>query len=161
MPAYTVFEPPMRDRGAADHADRFVFVRDGFSLGAFVFGAFWMAWRRLWLVLVIYLVVFAGLEFGLSRLGVGSAARITVTLLLALLIGMEAATLRRWTLSRRGWRDCGVVIASDLEMAERRFFDAKALHEPSPVPTAQSVSPPNPPVGPDVIGLFPEPGGAG
>jgi hypothetical protein len=161
MPAYTVFEPPPRKRGVADPGDRFVFVRDGFSFGAFLLGGLWMLWRRLWLVFIIYVIVIAALEYGLVRLGLGAGARATVNLLVALLIGMEAATLRRWTLMRRGWRDAGVVIANDLELAERRFFDTKAARKPSPVSPIAPVSAPNPPVapGPGVIGLFPEPGG--
>jgi hypothetical protein len=95
-------------------------------------------------------------------LGVGSGARIAVQLLVAFLIGMEAATLRRWTLLRRGWRDCGVVIANDVEIAERRFFDARsarAARAPSPVSPAPG--PPYAQPGSGVIGLFPEPGGGG
>ncbi len=40
------------------------------------------------------------------------------------MIGLEASTLRRFTLRRRGWRNVGVVSGDDLEDAERRFFDA-------------------------------------
>ncbi len=47
-----------------------------------------------------------------------------VAVLVALLVGFEAASLRRWTLTRRGWTDHGVVVADDVEAAERRFFDA-------------------------------------
>ena len=54
MPVYTVYEPPLRKSDeAADAADRFVFVRDKFSMWAFLFGPFWMIWRRLWLVLLL------------------------------------------------------------------------------------------------------------
>jgi hypothetical protein len=157
MPAFSVLEPPARaDRPAARHAERFVFLREGFSWGAFLFGALWMIWRRLWLVLVIYVVAASLIEFGLRRLGIPSQARFMVFFLIALLIGMEAASLRRWTLLRRGWRDRGIVVADDLEMAERRFFDswsATSLPPPPPPPPYAPVS--NEPV----IGLFPEPGG--
>src|SRR5258708_2301166 len=124
MPAFAVFEPPARaDRPAASHADRFVFLRERFSWAAFLFGPLWMLWRRLWLVLIIYVVVLGLIEFGLRRFGIASQARFPVYFLIALLIGIEAVSLRRWTLLRRGWRDRGIVIADDLEMAERRFFD--------------------------------------
>ena len=36
----------------------------------------------------------------------------------------EAATLRRFTLGRRRWRNVGIVVGDDMETAERRFFDA-------------------------------------
>ena len=79
MPAYAVFEPPARaNRPLLDHAARFVFLRDRFSWGAFLLGPFWMIWRRLWLVLIIYLIVLGLIEFGLRRLGIDSQARFTV-----------------------------------------------------------------------------------
>jgi Protein of unknown function (DUF2628) len=162
MPTFEVFEPAMRNRGAADHADRFVFVRDGFSLGAFLFGVLWMIYRRLWLVLIIYLGVMAALEVGLARLGIGVWPQVAVAFLVAVLIGMEAASLRRWTLLRRGWHGRGVVVASDLEMAERRFFDARRTDaaRTHPAPTVGTpVTVPASPASPGVIGLFPEPGG--
>ena len=124
MAAFAVFEPPVRtNRPASEHAARFAFLRERFNWAAFLFGPLWMLWRRMWLVLLAYVILLALLEFGLRRLGIGGAARFTVYFLVALLIGVEAASLRRWTLQRKGWRERGVVIADDLEMAERRFFD--------------------------------------
>ena len=38
----------------AERPERFKFVRDGFSWGAFLFGPLWMVRHRLWLVLVLY-----------------------------------------------------------------------------------------------------------
>lgn len=161
MPAFAVFEPPARaGRPTTDHTDRFVILRERFGWAAFLFGPLWMIWRRLWLVLIIYLAVLGLIEFGLQRLGIDSQARVTVYFLVALLVGMEAATLRRWTLLRRGWRDRGIVVADDLEMAERRFFESWSADRPMPPPP-----PPPPPYAPasnagaGVIGLFPEPGG--
>src|SRR5579864_8277039 len=126
MPAYAVFEPPMRGRSAGEQADRFIFLRERFSLAAFLFGPLWMIWRRLWLVLIIYLVATSLIELGLRSLGIPIAARTAVYLLLQLLVAIEAANLRRWTLVRRGWRDRGIVFGDDLELAERRFFAANA-----------------------------------
>src|SRR5262249_32294169 len=75
-----------------------------------------------------------------------------------------ATTLVRWTRIRRGWRDCGVVIADDLDLAERRFFDSRtalrAAAKPAPMVAAGQI--PAAQVGsahPDIVGLFPEPGG--
>src|SRR5687768_3953512 len=55
MAVYTVHEPPHEDPAEAD-TDQFVFVRDGFYFWAFLFGPLWMIWRRLWLVLLLYLI---------------------------------------------------------------------------------------------------------
>jgi hypothetical protein len=162
MPVFTVHEPPPRDGddGSAA-ADRFVFVRDGFSMWAFVFAPFWMVWRGLWLVLLLYAVLIALLQAGLWALGAATVVKFVVGVLVALLIGFEAPSLRRWTLARRKWINHGVVVADDEEAAERRFFDAwvaRATRPPAGPPPLSPQQPYRPAADPpDVIGLFPEP----
>ena len=51
MSSYTVHEPPLRAGAAAPEPERYVFVRDGFSFWAFLFGPLWMLRHRMWLVL--------------------------------------------------------------------------------------------------------------
>ena len=55
-------------------------------------------------------------------IGASSTVQFLAGLLVALLIGFEAATIRRWKLTRRGWKMLGFVVGEDAEMAERRFF---------------------------------------
>jgi hypothetical protein len=162
MPAYTVHEPPPRDGdddGAAT-TDRFLFVRDKFSMWAFLFAPLWMIWRRLWLVLLLYILTMTALQAGLWALGASTAVKFTVGVLISLLIGFEGPSLRRWTLARRGWINRGVVMADDEESAERRFFDAWVAHraDAAPAPAVSALAPyrsaADPPA---VIGLFPEP----
>ena len=59
----------------------------------------------------------------MTALGAGRGAIFAVDVLIAILMGFEAASLRRWTLSRRNWRQLDIVVADDEESAERRFFD--------------------------------------
>jgi hypothetical protein len=167
MTVYMVFEPPQRGADPLRHAERIVFVRDRFSWAAFLFTPLWMLWRQLWLVLIAYIVVIAAVMAGLTWLGAGAAAQFWVFVLIGLLIGFEAATLRRWTLLRRGWRELSTVIGDDREAAERRFFDAYAWVEVDRAmasSTSSSSPPPMPPSAPpgspDVLGLFPQPGGS-
>jgi hypothetical protein len=162
MPAFAVLEPSGRHRGAGEHTDRFIFLREGFRSAAFLFGPLWMIWRRMWIVLIIYLVVLGFIAYGLQVLGAGGVAAALVFGLIQLLVGLEATSLLHWTRVAHGWRDCGVVVADDLEMAERRFFDSRAAGQEvtnqlstPPQLTAGQLGPP----GPEVIGLFPEPGG--
>jgi hypothetical protein len=167
MPAYAVLEPPTRQRSADPRNDRVVFLRESFSLAAFLFGPLWMIWRRQWLVLILYLIVLGGVEWGLRRLAIPLSARVTVYVLIQILVGIEAASLRRWTLIRHRWRDCGIVIGDDLELAERRFFDARLMPPLATLPTLPRGIPPLPtraPVhkpGPEAADLFPEPGTGG
>ena len=144
--------------GPGDYA--FVLVRDGFHFWAFLCGALWMLVHRLWLVLVGYLVlvIAGGLLWRLFDLPAVAGA--AAGLVLALLIGFEAASLRRWTLSRRGWTNLGVVVGEDRESAERRFFDAWVRNPVIAAAPQQSAAARHPATDvSDVIGLFPEPGG--
>jgi Protein of unknown function (DUF2628) len=171
MSIYTVHEPPPKAAGSAPEPERFVFVRDGFSFWAFLLAPLWMLRHRMWLVLLGYLVVTIALQVGLSLIG---ASATVVAALLSLLVGFEAATLRRFTLGRRRWTNVGIVVGDDTETAEQRFFDAWVDRGGSdsvasggswasapPASAATVLSAPltrRPTASPDVIGLFPEPG---
>ncbi|HVY59510.1 MAG TPA: DUF2628 domain-containing protein [Xanthobacteraceae bacterium] len=160
MAVYSVFEPPGDGANGRAAPDRFVFVRDGFSWGAFLFGPLWMVWRRLWLVLLLYLIVVAVLGIALVAFRASAGAEAAVGIVLALLLGLEAATLRGWTLKRRGWTEAGIVIADGIEFAERRFFDARPAGRIGTRPASNQSPPLRPPPGSsDIIGLFPQPGG--
>jgi hypothetical protein len=168
MRVYSVHEPPVRTLDPLPDAERFVFVRDGFSFRAFLFAPLWMLWHRMWWVLAGYLIVSALLETTLVVLGATPAGVFVVGLLISLLVGLEASTLRRFTLNRRGWRNVGIISGATLEDAERRFFEAwlQAMSHPAavataaaaPTPGAASAAPPHTPQEPNVVGLFPEPG---
>lgn len=167
MSIYTVYQPPLDFGAAATDPFRFVFVRDGFSWWAFLLTPLWMLRHRLWLALTIYLVLAAAIDAGLRVLGASVFMLIVAGVLISLLAGLEAATLRRLKLSRRHWRNIGVVSGENLEHAERRFFDAwirqapgRRTAAPASTPVSGAAAPaPAPRAGSSgVIGLFPEPG---
>lgn len=127
-----------------------------------MFGPLWMIWRGLWVVLIVYLLGVGLIGYGLRTMGSGWLAVAVVIGLIHLAVGLEATTLLRWTRVRHGWRECGVVIADDLDMAERRFFDNHVGFGPAAKPVPMLALGQLPEVGPsrpDIIGLFPEPGG--
>jgi hypothetical protein len=173
MPVYTV-HAPTADGADLRATDRFAFVRDGFHVWAALLGVVWLAWHRLWLALIGWIVLMAVVDVAMVRLRVGGGTILLVDILLALLLGFEATSLKRWTLSRRHWRQLDIVVADDEEAAERRFFDrwtAKqrllsndqvAVDRGAPPPTrdipGQPFSKPPSPQS-EIIGLFPEPGG--
>jgi len=172
MPIYTVHAPSADNAGIAA-TDRFAFVRDGFHFWAALFGPLWLAWHRLWLALIGWIVVMIAIDVGMARLGAGGTAIFLANVLIALLMGFEASSIRRWTLSRRNWRQLDVVVADNQESAERRFFDRwtakqrvindqSAVDRGAPPPTrdipGQPFSRPPPLPRNEIIGLFPEPG---
>ena len=164
MSVYTVHQPPQRKTGASADPERFAFVRDGFYFWAMVFGPVWLLWRRLWLVLLLYVIAWFAVEGGLLWVNAGTGAQAAIAFAFALLLGLEASTLWRWTLNRRGWKHLGVVVGDDLESAERRFFQTwrDTKREQAAAPKASVVTgygPKSAQGKSDVIGLFPEPGG--
>jgi Protein of unknown function (DUF2628) len=172
MSIYTVYEPPLKAHESAPNPERFVFVRDGFSFWAFLLAPWWMLRHRLWLALVCYVILAVALSVALRLIGTSAAVAIIAGALFSLLVGFEAATLRRFGLARRGWRNVGIVVGDDVESAERRFFDAWAnkswvnkswAERPSVdgVPRASSPAMGVPMArrpSSEVIGLFPQPG---
>ena len=164
MPTFTVHAPPLRPGESNADPERFVFVRDGLYVWAFLLGPLWLLWRRLWIALAGYtaLIILLGLVFRL--IGAPQGVQFAVGLLVGLLLGFEASTLWRWTLGRRGWKLVGLAVGDDLESAERRFFAAwsqnPAARIPDTPPPPEKFAAPvwrAPPAPSDVIGLFPEP----
>jgi hypothetical protein len=121
MPIYTVHEAADPPSDRFERAERLDFVKDGFSWMAALFAPIWMLVYRLWWPLLGYVVVIAVL----SQLTDALSSRWTTLALVAmhLLTGLEAGTLRRWQLARRGWRAVGSVTGRTADECERRFFD--------------------------------------
>jgi hypothetical protein len=161
MPVFTVHEPPLRATADLPDPERFVFVRDGVYVWAFFLTPLWLLWRGLWLVFLIYAVTAIAIENAMHYVGFGTGSVVLVQLLISLLVAVEAASLRRFSLARRGWKNIGIVSGDDLEDAERRFYDAWVRV----APTGRTELPPVPPESlpliqsHDIIGLFPEPEG--
>lgn len=164
MAVYTVHAPVAPE--VREETDTFVFVRDGFHFWAMPFGPLWLIWHRLWLVLLGYVVLNVAVGVVLTLVGAPAGVRVLVFMLLALLMGLEAASLRRWSYSRGRWQQIDFVVADDEEAAERRFFDRWTSGEGTAHPPSHHV--PTSPLQPramsgasqGIIGLFPEPGGS-
>jgi hypothetical protein len=158
---FLVFEP--RDGPASAptlaEAERVVFLREKFSWPALFFGPFWLAWHRLWLALLLWVVAFFALAILIVSLGFSASMMFSAFVLPSLIIAFEAPALRRRKLLRKRMRDAGVVIAQDIEIAERRFFAdwaKRAGTAPVARPAPLGAVPPLDPS--PVLGLFPQPG---
>jgi hypothetical protein len=155
MTTFTVHEPPPRKNEETASPVRFAFVRDGFYFWAFLLGPVWMLYHRLWLVLLMYLAGTTAIQAALWALGVSGLVQFTVALLIAVLVGFEAGSMRRWSLRR--WTNRGIVVAYNREAAEHRFFDRWAGSLPPTWPVAPPPGSRVPTSDQDIIGLFPEP----
>jgi len=97
-----------------------VLVREGFSLGAALFGPFWLALHRAWVPAAFALAAWLavdGLTSGGARLVLGAG--------LVLLQGLSGNDLRRWSLARRGFTLAEVIVARNTETAFERLLDRR------------------------------------
>jgi len=92
MRVYTVHAPVASGADLAA-ADKFVFVRDGFHFWAAVATVIWLLWHRLWLVLIGWIALTLAINFGMGALGASRGTILAVDVLIALLMGLEAASL--------------------------------------------------------------------
>ena len=159
MNTYMLHLPADARPGEARALDKAVLVRDGFSWGAFFFTALWFFVQRLWLAGLLVLAAVVGLTTVLALLRVGPGATFLAELLLAILIGLEANSLKRWSFRRRK-PAVDVVAAANLEEAEVKSFGRWLAASPpqspqTPMPAHRLPEPAFRPAEP-VIGLFPE-----
>ena len=160
MKTYTLHVPADTAPGDPAALDKATLVKDGFSWGAFFFSFLWLFAHRLWLAGLIVLVAMGALAALLQGLRVGTTAAFWAWLLFAVLVGLEANSLRRWTLTRRGRPAVDVVSGGDRDDAETKAFSRwlgeSSAGGPAPAWRASPAVPaayrrPEP-----VIGLFPE-----
>ena len=141
MLTFTVHEPPSPPADRLERAESLVFIKDGFSWAAALFGPVWLLVHRLWWALLGYVVICAGMEAVRWAVGL-DAGWVTVGALgLALLIGLEASTLRRWKLDGQGWRMIGSVSGRNAPECERRFFEEWLPKQPAVPPPLPKLSP--------------------
>ncbi len=117
MKLYTVHaEPPRAQTGPEGwpepKARPAVLVKEGFSLGAFLFGPFWFLFHRLWWEAAALLVAELALAF-LAPDPFGAVA----SLALQLLVAFEARDRLRARLARQGRPQLAVVAAPSLDFA--------------------------------------------
>lgn len=165
MKTFTLHLPADARPGDPEPLENAVLVRDGFSWGAFVFTVLWFFAHRLWLAGLGVLVLLVAFNLGLAALGLRPVAAFAADLLVSVLIGLEANTLRRWTLQRRGRPAVDLVTASDRDEAETKAFARWLAPQENRPRAAAAATPLSVPVAPyrapdPVIGFFPEAGQA-
>lgn len=157
MALYSVHLPPGTAPGG-EGLLKAVFLREGFSWGAFVFGPLYLLAHRLWFggaaILALTLAV-GGVGAGLS---LPDEAMSALAFLPGLIAGFESQGWRRGKLERRGFAEIGVVSGSSRREAELRFFARfSATGRDEPAPTRQGDAPGwVPPAPAGVLGLFPQ-----
>jgi hypothetical protein len=110
MRVYTAHEKP--------HAAP-VLVREGFSLGALLFGPIWLAIQGAWIP--------AGAELLLTILFLLLPAPASLILIigLAVLAGFSGRDLVRWSMAQSGYLESNIVTGRDDDDAHARLLEAR------------------------------------
>lgn len=141
--------------GEVHGLERAHLVPDGFSWTAFAYGPLWFLYHRLWLSALGVLALLAATAYLGHAAALNPVAGFVVALLVQLLVGLEASSLRRWTYARRGRPVRDAVLAGSLEEAEMkaaaRWLDGTAPARPTLAPYANAPSR----TGEAAIGMFP------
>jgi hypothetical protein len=124
MAVYSVHNRP------GDSPDKAVFVPEGFSLGAAVFGVLWALWHRMWLAAAILFFIPVAIAAAAHALGQGETLATFTGLAVNLIFGFEARALWARSLAFRGLEDVGLVKAGNLDEAELRYFSEEGVLRP-------------------------------
>jgi len=151
-----VLTPPQAETRRGEEIEQARLIPESFSWGAFLLTGLWLLGRRLWLMTLLFVLVWAALIYLRSRFGLHPSALSLIYWSIALFLGVEGNNLVVRKLARKGWRVADVVEARSLPEAERRYFE-RALAGVAAPPRAGPTAPVARPSGPlPIIGLFPE-----
>lgn len=155
MRSYTLHLAEGTLAGESHDLDRATIVPDGFSWTAFAFGPLWFLYHRLWIATLAVVALLAAAIAGGILLGIRPGAALVIAVLVQLLIGLEASTLRRWTYARRGRPVRDAVVAHNADEAESkalgRWLDPAIAPRPPAAPFPRGPSR----ASEGIIGLFP------
>lgn len=119
MATFTVHAP----QGSADAAEeKAVFVREGFSVPAFIFGPFWLLWKRAWIPAALWTALLALVGWSGSLLKIPPDAVGVVGFAVSAMLGLEGDRVLAWSLRRRGYVERDVVIGDNEAEAEEVYF---------------------------------------
>jgi len=122
MTSFTVHVPPTPP-GQQPAPEQVVFLRDGFSTAAFVFGPLWFAWKRAWLAAFLWALLLAAVAGAGALFRIPADAMSFAGFAVALLLGFEGCRILAWSLQRRGYVESDVVIGENEEEAEVIYFE--------------------------------------
>jgi hypothetical protein len=124
---YTVHLPPAQGlRGdATDPLPRL--IKEGFSWPAFLFNVVWAMSNKLWIVAAGLFVLTTVLGVVFAELNLDDVTSTVLFFGIAVIVGFLGNDWRRMSLRRQGYRDFGVVTASDMDTAIRRFLDLRSI----------------------------------
>jgi hypothetical protein len=122
------------------------FVREGFSLLAFLFTFLWLWVHRAWLAGFAVLGANLLLGFGQSALGVPEYLNLAIQLAIMMGTGIFGRDFYRAALARRGFTETGVATGESVEEAEMRYFGKRVNQLVTAPPQAEALHTTAPPI---------------
>ncbi len=119
MRVYTVH---LRRRSLNPDKD-IVLIMEGFCWWACVFSLIWALWHRMWWVALGVASVSIVVNLGIYMLGLDALTGYFLSVGIAILMGLVANDLRRWSLAREGFIDSRVALGDNQDVALARFLD--------------------------------------
>ena len=119
MKVYTVY---LRQHNH-DREHDIVLVVEGFCWMASILSIIWTLWYRMWWValgLTCVLLIVSGIIY---VLGMDALTAVFLSAGTALLFGFLANDFRRWSLTRVGFLEIGLVLGDNQDLALARFLD--------------------------------------
>ena len=142
MALFTVLEPPHGE------IDKVTFVKEGFAPAALVFTVLWALWHRMWVVAAILFAVLVAISLSAVLLGLDPVIASLLELAIGVVFGLEARRLWIMSLERSGYRQAGLIEASNHEAAELAYFmNRPRAPQTAPVPKLRAQTE-------DTLGLF-------
>ena len=118
MKIYTVYTHPDKDIDQKP-----VFVREGFSFGAFVFGALWALYHRLWLVFLLIVAVDVALGYVSQMHLLLKPTVVAIQFGFSLMVGYMGNDWIRARLLRSEFELVDITVSDSLLRAEQRYFE--------------------------------------
>ncbi len=113
----------VRERGP-DRLPDLQAVPYGLSWGALVFQVIWALWRGVWLTALAFLVAGMAMSLLAGAVGLDPASTLVVNLATVVVLALVANDLRRFELTRRGYRLVDIVAARSPARAEEMAVPA-------------------------------------
>lgn len=116
MALFTILEPPHGE------IDKVTFVKEGFAPAALVFTVLWALWHRMWVVAATLFAVLVAISLSVNFFDLDAMMASLLEIAISVIFGFEARKLWIMSLERSGYRQAGLIVASNREAAELAYF---------------------------------------
>ena len=122
MKIFTVHEPPDPSGNSIDRATSLIFLKYGFSWGAFFLAPLYYILKNQWFVFCVYMLALLAIGVLTALLEQDPQLMTFYMGLMQIFFGFETSTLHRFWLHFRGWKEVGSITGRSQDECERLYF---------------------------------------